>query len=368
MHALPQTEIVHLSAQERASGLARRWQLRNTASQDPLASREWVEAALETLHPGAALYLIRVFDTKGRLAGILPLVECLRDSTIRAEYPGASTLREPVRLPLDREDAAARLIAASARLPVPVVLDRLWLKSPTSLPRGPHLRGLWLSPACRPSRHMTLKGTFGDFIAGLSSRRRNDYRRALRKAERIGPVSTNTLLPENTRMLKTALTRAIGIEDRSWKGQQGSSLARRPALRAFFFDFLSRPAILPLVRLYFLRIGQQDAAMQIGLHTGDRLWMLKIGYDEQLRRVSPGMLMMMEVLRHNLESGTRGIEFLGSSEDWLSLWTREERTYASRLHYPLSLAGLRALGSDLGKHFLPGKQRARMRVHQDFAP
>ncbi len=49
------------------------------------------------------------------------------------------------------------------------------------------------------------------------------------------------------------------------------------------------------LRIAFLRIAGRPVAMQIAVERAQRLWLLKIGYDEEYARCSPGQLLMLEV-------------------------------------------------------------------------
>lgn len=92
----------------------------------------------------------------------------------------------------------------------------------------------------------------------------------------------------------------------------------------------------------------EAAAAQLVVDHGNRLWGLKTGYDERFRRVSPGLLLMQDILREACERGYEAVEFLGAAEPYKAIWTDRQRDYCSIRLYPmLSPLGGLALGQDL---------------------
>jgi hypothetical protein len=73
----------------------------------------------------------------------------------------------------------------------------------------------------------------------------------------------------------------------------------------------------------FLRTEGKPAASQLMLDYGNRLWVLKVGYDETFSRCSPGILLMHNVVREAFERGYHAFEFLGSNEPWVKIWKPE---------------------------------------------
>ena len=334
--------------------LRNEWNTLASASGNPMLSFEWIDSCLRKLHPDARLNVLVVETQQGAICAIAPLVQVQRDHTIWLDAPGFNDLHEPVELIYQDKASLATLFDAIARLPYPVSLNRLWLNTSHDLPVSPlavDSHGIWVSPGCRPSRYLDIQTYFDAFMASLSSRHRYDYNRALRRASKVGEIHHVVEKPDRD-TLEAHLALAMRIEEKSWKGHGGSSLSKNSRLAAFFRTYLSHPDVLPDVRIFFLHLGEHVAAMQICIEYGGKLWLLKIGYDEAFQKCSPGLLLMMDVVRYSFESGHSGVEFLGSSEPWLSLWSKKEREYFNLTHYPFSLAGARAGATDSTRVFL----------------
>jgi CelD/BcsL family acetyltransferase involved in cellulose biosynthesis len=96
----------------------------------------------------------------------------------------------------------------------------------------------------------------------------------------------------------------------------------------------------------FLKIGGVAAATQIAVESGGGFWLLKVGYDENFARCSPGNLLMLESLRYAANRGLKSYEFLGSAEPWTEMWTNRVRPCVSVWAYPNNFRGAAALTLD----------------------
>jgi CelD/BcsL family acetyltransferase involved in cellulose biosynthesis len=182
----------------------------------------------------------------------------------------------------------------------------------------------------------------------LNAGRRSDLRRARRRAEALGPVSLEMLSPA-PETLSPLLAEAYAIEAAGWKGAAGSALAMDPMLGEFFRHYAAAAARDGILRLGFLKIGDQRAAMLLAVELAQRLWLLKIGYDEQFARCSPGMLLVSETVRDAARRGLKAYEFLGEPAEWTRVWTRVERRCIALHAFSLRLQGLSAFTARLGR-------------------
>ena len=155
----------------------------------------------------------------------------------------------------------------------------------------------------------------------FSSRRRSDFRRARRRA---GHVEAEVLTPtaeETPALLELALL----IELRSWKGRNGTAILQHPVRASFFRRYCELAAAAGSLRLAFLRVDGEVAAMQIAVERDDAFWLLKIGYDEKFSRCSPGQLLIAHSIGWAATRGLATYEFLGTAEPWVDVWTASQR-------------------------------------------
>src|SRR4051794_20944453 len=200
-----------------------------------------------------------------------------------------------------------------------------------------------LAPACA-TPYLELGA--GDPEQALSSRRRSDLRRARRRAEKLGEVGAEVLCP-TARSVDVLLAAAAAVEERSWKGREGTALSSDPARYAFFLRYGRAAARRGMLRIAFLTIGHTRVAMQLAVERGGRYWLLKVGFDDAYAAGSPGQLLMLETMRWAAARGLRSYELLGTAEPWTAAWTKETRPHVTLRAYPPSPRALPVLARDV---------------------
>jgi hypothetical protein len=198
----------------------------------------------------------------------------------------------------------------------------------------------------------------------LNSGRRSDLRRARRKAEKLGEVTTEITCPQPDE-LDALLDEAFAVEARSWKGLAGTALARDSARAIFYRRHAHAVCRQGSLRMCFLRIDGRAVATQVAVLTGGAegggFWLLKIGYDAEFSGCSPGVLLLRDSIAYAARAGCGAFEFLGQSEPWIAMWTDRERTCVSLRAYPYNLRGVAALGADAAAKLF---QAASAKAHQ----
>jgi len=201
---------------------------------------------------------------------------------------------------------------------------------------------------CRPQANcpfIALDETWLKPQTHLNSDRRGDLRRARRKAEEHGPVSTEIHAPELDD-LSHLLDTAFEVEASSSKSAQGTALLHDAHRAAFYRRYAEAACVEGTLRICFLRIGDRVAAMQVAIEQDESFWLLKVGHDVRYADCSPELLLMSDTISYAAEAGLKSYEFLGRTEDWTRVWTETERQTVSLRVYPFGLRGLAALVAD----------------------
>ncbi len=290
----------------------------------PMQQRAWVRAALEL--PGLRLQAFSLEDGSA--------VAPLEARQGRLESATVSRLYEPVDLLWSSDEALGRLADELARLGRPLLLRRV----PADSPSLAALEAAFGRRALVAVRHSPALPVL-DLVRGqdpealLNSGRRSDLRRARRLAARGGEVETEFLSPSPANV-RDVLSVALGVEVRSWKGRSGTALAQDRVRLPFYTRYALEQAEAGSLRVAFLRIAGRPVAMQIAVERAQRLWLLKIGYDEAYARCSPGQLLLLEVARRSVGDDLEAVEFLGSEAPWTRAWTRRERPCVAAAFYP----------------------------------
>ena len=312
----------------------------------PVLSHAWVLACAESLYREDELHIITV-RAGGVLAGVAPLVARNAAGVARLELIGSSHLFEPSGLLYKTDstlDVLARAVVSTRR---PVVLARIPTDSPISarlqsVARG---RGVTFVKPGTDTLAVPISSGWNEYLASMSSRQRYDLKRARRRAEESGTVTVRILSPRPEDVAKM-FDELVRVESAGWKARNGSSLTQRHQLRHFFLNYTTRASQSGVARFAFLDVNDRPIAAQLMVEYSDRLWILKIGYDEAWSRCSPGWLLIAETMRYAFERNLKSYEFLGSDEPWLHRWDTEDRRFTTVICYPFTLRGLYGFAAD----------------------
>ena len=355
-------DILELRSRAELSALEAEWRVLSAHMGNPLLEYDWIRAAADTLHADGDLAVITL-RREGRLAAIAPLARTRGLGGMALEFIGARTLAEPADFLY--EDPAARMALCDAlrERREPLVCARLPADSATALHDAGRRGGYSLTTASAPAPTLTIDSDWAQFEQGLSSRRRSDYRALRRKLALRGRVEFAVESPDAA-AFDDRFAEFMRVEAAGWKGRGGSALARRDDLRAFFGAAGRAYAARGQLRYCRLAVDGVAVAAQICIEYGERWWVLKIGFDEAWADYSPGLQLSWDTVRTAFERRLRGIEYLGTAEAWLTIWTRRERTLANLRYYPRSIGGLSLLTFDLARRAALSA-RARLRLSRD---
>ena len=310
----------------------------------PMQHHLWARTYAETYDMDHRLEVI--IAGTGNAIAIAPLLRP-RGLGRRLELIGVKELYELMDfLYLDSSDIGA-LATAVASTRLPIVLRRVRDASPAlaALKRAYQGKAIVF---CRPAPGcpwIALDDSWVEPEQHVNSGRRSDLRRARRNARKIGPVTSEILSPTREE-LPSLLDEAYRVEAAGWKGRNKTAMLYDRPLGEFYRRYAPRASDRGMLRLCFLRIAGEAAAVQLAVVTGDRFWLFKIGYSEKYARCSPGVLLMLETIRYAAQAGLRSYEFLGAVEPWIRNWTTLEHPCTSFRAYPLNFRGVTAFAID----------------------
>jgi CelD/BcsL family acetyltransferase involved in cellulose biosynthesis len=320
-------------------------------ARSPIQSVAWVEAWLDTLGRAWEVNAF-VLGSADEPQAIAPLAVAA-GAAGRLELMSVSDLAEPLDL-LGEPDAAAALAGELVRLRRPFLLRRLPLGSPAAaeiLAEGGRFA------VARPAIAYTvvpLDETWADPLPKLSSRRRSDLRRARRRAEQLGEVTIEHASPSADEA-DSAFDEFIAVEARSWKGEAGTALAQDDARAACYRRYVQSAARDGILRTSRMCIDGRPAAVQLAVDFRSSRWILKIGFDAEFGKASPGVLVTCAAIGDAADAGLATYEFLGGIEDWTRVWCDARREFQSIRYYPPTMRGAVAFAGD-------GARRVRARV------
>ena len=311
----------------------------NSLAKTPMQRLCWIRACLETVNSGDDVRLITFGNS------IAPLV-IQRGDPNRLTFIG-DTMREPSDVLCDDENLDG-LAENVVRTKLPIKLARVPLDAPIlgALQRAYQGRGvIGIKPRRFGCPYIELDDTWREPELHLSTSWRAQLRRSRKRAESVGQITFEVVSPKHAQF-DSLFEEALAIEATGWKGVQGTAIAVSTWRSAFYKRFAKYAAGEGILRLCFLRIGGQAAAMELAAECNERLFLLRIGYDETFKNCSPGNLLRVESIRYATERGLRSYEFLGSDDTWTYTWTKTVRPMVSLEAYPASARGLWVLAQD----------------------
>ncbi len=157
------------------------------------------------------------------------------------------------------------------------------------------------------------------FEAGLRGHFRRELRRRARGLEALGAVTFDVSSGQDD--LDGLLDQGFAVEAAAWKGERGTAIASRPSTEGFYRSMGRWAAQRGWLRLAFLRVDGRAVAFDFALETGGIHALLKTGYEPELRRYAPGMLLRQRMLRRAFEMELDQYQFLGRDDPWKREWT-----------------------------------------------
>jgi CelD/BcsL family acetyltransferase involved in cellulose biosynthesis len=177
----------------------------------------------------------------------------------------------------------------------------------------------------------------------LSHNLRHDVERRLRRLLEAGAVSVHVC--DGHERLDEFLDEGFGVEASSWKGAGGTAIASQESTRSFYHDVAHWAASVGWLRLAFLRLDGRAIAFQFDLECGRTYYSLKIGFDPEYERFSPGKLLAYTMISRAVSSGLARYELLGTDESWKYRWTNTLHERVALRSFAPSAAGRLAWSS-----------------------
>jgi CelD/BcsL family acetyltransferase involved in cellulose biosynthesis len=296
--------------------LASEWDdLADRAGAAPFVRPGWIGAWLRAFGQGEAIFVTARRD--GLLTGLLPLER--RGSTLAAPVNSETFTFEI--LGEDGEAILAHALTLGARrLRLDQIEHRRDLEAFRAATRGART----IERRSERSPFVTTSGAHEDYVKSVGSKFFADIRRRRRRLEEEGAV-TIEVVDEPGDDLQRLLDEGYGLEGSGWKTAEGTSIAARPKVRAYYDDAARWAARRGILRLVFLRVDGKAVAFQLGVEDGGAYYFCKGGYDPAHHRFAPGKQLVAHMIERSFGNDVQTFEFLGESEPWKLEWTQEGR-------------------------------------------
>ena len=187
------------------------------------------------------------------------------------------------------------------------------------------------------SRYIPIESDWETFFSTRFGRR---WRRTLRhNARRLetdcGPVSTTFDAAPDGALLMSRLA-AMPQEDQ-YHGIDRRSIFASPAKRAFFEEIAQRFWGRGWLRVGVLELQGQLAAFRYGFRYAGKHFDYFTGFHRDYAKVSPGAVLLAQVIEDCFRQGMREVDFLRGTEPWKDVWTDRSRRNLRVRVYPRGL-------------------------------
>ncbi len=349
--------------ERRLTELAPRWDELALAG-DPFMTHAWLSAWRGAFAAEGAARVCLAWRGE-RLVGGLPLVQT--PGGLRAMANEQTPSFRP--LAADPAGLAAVTTAALRAGGGLLVLPMLPREHPLVVERHRGWRSLYSPHTTSPI--IDLVGTFDDWRELTRPRWRTPIERLARKMRRDHEADLRLVhAPED---VDATIDAGLALEAAGWKGRQGTAIASSPATDAFYRGVARAFADRGELRVSSITLDGAMVAFALCVVHENRLWQLKIAFDERHRRLAPGLVLHVEAVRRCFELGLRAYELLGDRAEWKDKFATSQREYVRWTGYasaprPLALYGARRGARGLRRARAAAGALARTRAERRRPP
>ncbi|MBK5256581.1 MAG: GNAT family N-acetyltransferase [Vicinamibacteria bacterium] len=297
----------------------------------PFQRHECVSAWISSFGSGARLVVLTGRDRAGRLVAALPLlaeigVVCGVPARLLVGAANTHSCRFDL-IAEDPKSAGRAFLAFLLSRPgwdLLRIIDvteggKAWAIHQAAIEAGLPV-GAWESER---SPYLSLPSSYAEVLATKSPLFRANLRRRRRQLERLGTLTVERVTGGPA--LLQRLEEGFALEQRGWKGREGTAIAQDPRTRAFYTDFAIAAARHGYLSLFFLRLNGKAIAFHYGLVHDGIYYVPKLAYDDSLKGCSPGLVMLEEAIRDAIARGLSGYDFLGAEAEWKNRWSSTTR-------------------------------------------
>jgi CelD/BcsL family acetyltransferase involved in cellulose biosynthesis len=313
--------------------LEREWNALVVSHNNQLFLRhEFLRVWLESFAPEARLRVLTGRDDEGRLVAVLPLM-------MEASSLSGLPVRQAVSL-ANPHSCQFDMVAADPVAAGQAFLEHLagrndWdLLRVIDVPEGGQAWelqraaraagfpvGAWES---QRSPYLGLPAGDDALSACVSAQARANVRRRRRQMDKQALVKVERLQSGDVRQ---ALDEFFAVERSGWKGRQGTACVQDERTRTFYMRLADIAVERQWLSFFRLVLGDRTIAFHFGLVYGGRYLLPKLGYDEEFRDLSPGLVLMYEAISDCVSRQLSSVEFLGSDDEWKLRWSRTVRQH-----------------------------------------
>ena len=207
---------------------------------------------------------------------------------------------------------------------------------------------------------MDTSGTYDLFLAGISRNFRRSLKRTRQYLDELPGVQF--AFTQEGQDLEEKLEAFMDVEASGWKGAQGvgTAIKLHPSLRCFYQTLTRTLSASGKVSINTLTTDGKCIAAQFCLRLDDRVYILKIGYDEAYKRYAPGNLLVDLFIKRCMEDCLIKNVNLITDAEWHRDWKPQSYERSALYLFNASPGGLLGLVVMKGHRILKQKYAAHI--------
>ena len=135
------------------------------------------------------------------------------------------------------------------------------------------------------------------------------------------------------------LTKFSQLEEKSWKGQEGVAINSSPEVKSFYTDLMTEASKNQQARIFHYASDNQIYASALGFQLGDCLYIHKICFDASYMEMSPGGLLIFEIIKRAAIDFSINKVSLVTYPDWAKRWHPQHTSTLNFISYNRSITG-----------------------------
>jgi hypothetical protein len=160
--------------------------------------------------------------------------------------------------------------------------------------------------------------SYEEITDNLSRKFRTNLKRAKKSLSRLGDI---VLFSTSTKSdMQWALRELIRLESSGWKGKAGTAIKDNTQGMTFYANLVENFSENGGCEINLLRINGSSIAASLDLRVDRTVYGIKLGYDENYSKFSPGVIMLDELLKKYCNDCSVDTMNLMSGEKWMAKW------------------------------------------------
>lgn len=203
---------------------------------------------------------------------------------------------------------------------------------------------------------LALQQTFDEYFASLSKNQKSNIKRWSNKLVE----SLNVEFEYDRNFNQENLKKIFELENSGWKGREGTSVLGDRQAAKFFSLLAESLAAKGWLVLQLLKLDGELIAGNFSIQFKNTVLIWKLAYSEQHAKMSPGSLLLLDVIKKSIHEKLAGVDLM-TSEKWYENWNMQRRPFVDiYLFNTRSISGIAGALAKWTRLILSGlKQRVR---------